>query len=67
MGKVLRSEIYDAREQGGSDYLLLDDKIKRFLEVGLKEPFDAKKHGVKVELTQNKRGDFFIAFWFVKK
>lgn len=62
--KVLRRIELDAKSNGGSDYLLLERVTKEFLSQNLGEPFDPAKHKIIMELSMNKDGKYFSAFWF---
>lgn len=65
--KVLRRIELNAQSNGGSDYLLLEKVTKELLSQTLGEPFDADKHKVIMELSMNKKGEYFSAFWFEKR
>jgi hypothetical protein len=65
MVKVIREEISDATRFGSSDYLLIDSTMKEMLSQGLAIPFDYEKHKIKTQLSMNKDGLIFVAFWFI--
>lgn len=67
MSHVLVEKNVSAYNNGASDYLLLDQNMKELLSADLGEPFDRDKHNVRVQISLNKKGGRFVAFWFEKK
>jgi hypothetical protein len=65
MVNIIREELVEANRFGNSDYLLLDATMKEMLSQILKQPFDREKHKLKTQLSVNKDGQIFVAFWFV--
>lgn len=65
MATTIREEVIDAVKFGNSYYLLLDATMKEILSQELKEKFVLEKHRIKVQVSMNKKGQKFVAFWFV--
>ena len=68
MGKIILKAETSLTKTGDSIYLLLNRTIKDFFSVGnLTDEEISKQYTAKYEISINKKGQTYVAFWIEKR